>query len=73
MTPDWPNLPNYHSFTPEQHEAHTTKKGIHRPEDLLPGTESVKFSKQILKAVRKPHVLTKRTVPKRTPRKKRKL
>jgi len=54
---NWPNLPAYQKeFTPEQHAAHRSPRGIPRPEDLAPRTTTVKAAKGLLKVVRKPHL-----------------
>jgi hypothetical protein len=59
MTPDaaWPNLPAYQrEFTPEQHAAHRSPRGVPRPEDLAPRTTTVKAAKGLMKFARKPHL-----------------
>ncbi len=52
MTPDasWPNLPNYRAFSPEDHAAHTTPKGI--PYE----SNAKKQAQQAMKFVSKPHL-----------------
>ena len=59
MPPDiaWPALPGYAtSFTEAQHAAHRTAKGIHYPENLVPGLDSRKSAKGLMKAASKPHL-----------------
>lgn len=58
MTPDafWPYLPAHGQFTAEDHAAHTTRKGIHHPSDVVPGLSSTKLGKLAMKFVHKPHL-----------------
>lgn len=67
MWPDalWPNLPRYANFTPADHAAHTTRRGVHLPDDVGMGPKS---TKQLLKSVSKPHLKMKG--PQRTKRRK---
>jgi len=76
MPPDaaWPNLPNHFVFTPADHAAHTSPKGIAYPEHLYPGLmDSRKSAKGLMKFAHKPHLKVatgrKRAV---TPKRKRK-
>jgi hypothetical protein len=69
----WPNLPAFQrDFTPEQHAAHRSPKGVPRPEDLAPRTTSVKAAKGLLKVVRKPHLTTRKTNKATKPRRRKK-
>jgi hypothetical protein len=58
MPPDaaWPALPSYRTFTPADHAAHTSPKGMPYPETLMPGSDSRKAAKQIMKFAHKPHL-----------------
>lgn len=62
MTPDasWPNIPSYglDAFTPADHAAHTSPKGIPNPSDLIPGMDPKKMGKIAMKFVKKPHLST---------------
>lgn len=71
----WPNLPVYPTFTPEQHRAHTSPKGIPYPMDLVPGSDSRKMAKTMMKFGNKPHLKMSKTsrVSKPATRRKRKL
>jgi hypothetical protein len=73
MTPDatyFNDLPGYSTtFTPEQHAAHRTAKGVHYPENLVPGLDSRKSAKALMKIGSKPHL---KFMAKRTPKKRKK-
>jgi hypothetical protein len=73
MPPDaaWPNLPSYHSFTAEDHAAHTSPKGIPYPENLVLGLDARKSAKGLMKAASKPHL--KLSQPKSNTMKRRKM
>lgn len=74
MTPDWPNLPSYHTFTPADHAAHRSPKGIARPADLISDYDvrKNKMGKQLVKVARKPHLTNVKRKPVASRRKKRK-
>lgn len=76
MTPDasWPNIPSYglDAFTPVDHAAHTSPKGIPHPSDLIPGQDSRKMAKTAMKFVHKPHLKTTNSRIKSRPTKRKK-
>ena len=67
---NWPALPNYAEFTPADHAAHRSPRGIPYPADM-PGMkkDAVKATKQLFK-ITKPHLKFNRLKTK--PRKKKK-
>lgn len=71
MTPDaqWPALPSYHTFTPADHAAHTSPKGIPYPDSLMNGVDARKAAKQLMKFSHKPFIRLKNTKPRTTKRK----
>jgi hypothetical protein len=60
MTPSatyFSDLPGYSTtFTPEQHAAHRSPKGTPYPENLVPGLDSRKSAKGLMKAATKKHI-----------------
>ncbi len=52
----WPNLPQYWQFSAADHAAHTTRRGIHHPQDVDPTMDSRKSAKLLTKFVSKPHL-----------------
>jgi hypothetical protein len=65
----WPNIKNPLAITAEEHAAHTERRGIPHPKDLLPGAKSTTMAKTALKFVNKPHTMPKRRVAVRRRRK----
>lgn len=55
MPPDatWPNVADPLNITEADHVAHTTRRGVHYPEDA--GLDPHKLGKQLLKFVNKRH------------------
>lgn len=59
---NWPNLQNPARPTAADHAAHTTRKGIHYPEDIGMVT---KHGKKIFKVAKMHRAMPKRAMPKR--------